>query len=147
MMAVLKKRGLSEELQHFRFEGEFCLACDWRKIDLRASAQVISPRCLPRTQKLVRWSQFHCSHVNEAIHQMTRADLLRIAVEAMTPMTLLQEWSRPSTASLVLDLNTRSRNASYGNLLLTPDIARRQQCAEKLTLGVCDEGYFALTHH
>lgn len=40
MMEILKVRGLKESLQHFRFEGEFCMSCDWRKIDLKLSSQV-----------------------------------------------------------------------------------------------------------
>ena len=41
MMTVLKARGLEESLTHFRFEGEFCMSCDWRRIDLKQSSQVV----------------------------------------------------------------------------------------------------------
>ena len=40
MMNILKARGLNESLSHFRFEGEFCMSCDWRRIDLKMSTEV-----------------------------------------------------------------------------------------------------------
>ena len=40
MMNILKARGLNESLTHFRFEGEFCLSCDWRRINLKMSTEV-----------------------------------------------------------------------------------------------------------
>jgi hypothetical protein len=43
MMKILKARGLEESLTHFRFEGEFCMSCDWRRIDLSLSSQVPLP--------------------------------------------------------------------------------------------------------
>lgn len=47
MMAVMKQRGLAESLTHFRFEDGFCLLCDWRRINLNASAEVpmLNSRC------------------------------------------------------------------------------------------------------
>lgn len=40
MMTVLKRRGLNESLARIHFEGEFCLGCDWRHIDLELSSEV-----------------------------------------------------------------------------------------------------------
>ena len=39
----LPTMGLQDALAHFRFEGEFCLGCDWRRIDLALAAQVSCP--------------------------------------------------------------------------------------------------------
>ena len=42
MMRMLRAKGLAQSLAHFRFEGEFCMSCDWRRIDLSLSSQVFS---------------------------------------------------------------------------------------------------------
>ena len=35
-------------LPHIHFEGDYCLACDWRRLDLKESAEVrsLSPLCM-----------------------------------------------------------------------------------------------------
>lgn len=43
MMRIMKARGLNESLAHFRFEDEFCMSCDWRRISLSLSSQVPPP--------------------------------------------------------------------------------------------------------
>ena len=39
MASIFKAKGLKQSLTHLRFEGEFCMSCDWRRIDLKLSTQ------------------------------------------------------------------------------------------------------------
>ena len=43
-------------LPHIHFEGDYCLACDWRRLDLKESAEV-----MPATSDWAAWHVLHCS--------------------------------------------------------------------------------------